>query len=90
MTVNLNLSDSVAAFRWSCRRGMLELDLLLGQFLDNGFSALSEEERLLFKEFLVCTDQELLAWLMGQALPSEPKWLPLIRKIREVLPCSSS
>lgn len=82
--------DKAAPLRWACRRGMLELDLLLGQFLDNGFQALTAEEKTVFTELLDATDQDLYAWLLGRWPASEPRFEPLLQKIREYVPCKST
>lgn len=83
----MNTNENLAALRWACRRGMLELDLLFNQFLDKEYLQLSPEEQDLFKEFLKCTDPELFAWIIGNAVPGNPLWLPIIQKIREYVPC---
>jgi antitoxin CptB len=42
--------------RWCCRRGMLELDLLLNTFLENGLEDMDEHERSIFQRLhAVCT-----------------------------------
>ena len=46
--------------RWRCRRGMLELDLLLNQFLDKGYQNLDTAQRNLLDEMLDYPDQLLL------------------------------
>jgi len=38
--------------RWACRRGMLELDALFNQFLDQGYAQLSPEEQADFVQLL--------------------------------------
>jgi len=38
--------------RWHCRRGMLELDLLLHRFLDRHLASLTPDEMERFKEVL--------------------------------------
>ncbi len=68
--------------RWACRRGMLELDLLLGRFLDGHYLALTLAEQQLFKELLGCMDQDLFAWLLESRQPSDCKFLPLLKKIQ--------
>lgn len=50
---------------WQCRRGMLELDELLGQFLDAGYQQLQPDERLLFNELLRESDVDLHQWLLA-------------------------
>lgn len=36
--------NNKARLRWACRRGMLELDVLLMPFVEEGYDALSAEE----------------------------------------------
>lgn len=90
MKTNMTSSENLAALRWSCRRGMLELDLLLGRFLDKVYETLSPEEDKLFRELLDETDPDLYSWLLGNTLPAREEWLPLLQKIRGFSPCSSS
>ena len=40
--------------RWSCRRGMLELDVLLGNFLEEAYFGLTPSEQELFVKLLEC------------------------------------
>lgn len=52
--------------RWQCRRGLLELDLVLNRFLDQDLAGLAPDQLELFKELLGEADTVLLAWVMGQ------------------------
>lgn len=83
MTKDISINEEVAKLRWACRRGMLELDLMLKRFLDLGFLALPPEERAVFRELLACTDPDLFAWLLGGQQPTNPQFLPLLKKIQE-------
>lgn len=69
--------------RWQCRRGMLELDLLLHGFLDNGFSELEANEQDAFVELLDTPDQELLELLMGRVSHKDVYLNELVKKIRQ-------
>lgn len=53
--------------RWACRRGMLELDLLLAPFVEHGYDALTLEQKQDFERLLACDDPDLFAWFMGHA-----------------------
>ena len=53
--------------RWACRRGMLELDILLSPFVEQGYDALSLEQKHDFERLLACDDPDLFAWFMGHA-----------------------
>jgi antitoxin CptB len=74
--------DNKARYRWACRRGMLELDLLLLPFFENHFSTLSAEQQGHFVQLLDCTDPELFSWLMGHSSPEQPELAALVRIIR--------
>jgi antitoxin CptB len=69
--------------RWQCRRGMLELDLLLEGFLDNAYPASDEEERARFVHLLAMVDPVLYDWLMGYTEVPDPALKELVRKIRD-------
>lgn len=68
--------------RWRCRRGMLELDLLLQGFLDRVFHELSEIEKREFEALLDHPDPVLLDWLMGRAVPVEQGLADVVERIR--------
>ncbi len=71
-----------ARLRWACRRGMLELDVLLGNFLNQAYSGLSESEQNLFIRLLDCSDQDLFMWLTGKELPTDEELGVIVAKIR--------
>lgn len=68
--------------RWACRRGMLELDILLGGFIDNGYARLNEEEKFLFQDLLIEADQQLYEYFMKDVKVEDEKLENVIRKIR--------
>jgi succinate dehydrogenase flavin-adding protein (antitoxin of CptAB toxin-antitoxin module) len=66
--------------RWRCRRGLLELDLVLKQFLEHRFDGLDAGERRLFDELLDTPDNDLLDMALGRAEPA-----PRYRAVMEML-----
>ncbi len=70
--------------RWQCRRGMLELDLMLGRFLDEAYSLLNPSEQADFRRLLATPDQTLYQWLIGQTTPEETLQA-IVMQIREAL-----
>ena len=68
--------------RWACRRGMLELDVLLGNFLEERYLSLSPAEQIVFVELLNENDQDLFMWLTGKSAATDPKLAVMIGKIR--------
>ena len=67
---------------WSCRRGMLELDLLLQNFIEHGFDQLDETQREVFERLLAAQDQSLIEWLMERETPDDKEFIPIIAAIR--------
>lgn len=79
----MTTNEQYAKLRWNCRRGMLELDLLLSAFLDKAFNNLSEAEKIQFEQLLACTDQELYYWLVKRELPEKTQFSSIINRILE-------
>jgi antitoxin CptB len=68
--------------RWRCRRGLLELDVLLGRFLECRYDSLAAAERTAFERLLRESDQTLSAWLNGQDRPRDIGLRNIVNKIR--------
>ncbi len=79
MTTN-HLNDT--RIRWRCRRGMLELDVILERFFDHHYSHLSMDEQVLFQSLLNCSDQDLLNWLIGDQTPIDAALALMVKKIK--------
>jgi antitoxin CptB len=59
--------------RWQCRRGMLELDLILESFLNKNYANLTAYEQDLFEQLLDYSDQELCDCLIKRiAIKNKP------------------
>ncbi|KTC90213.1 succinate dehydrogenase assembly factor 2 [Fluoribacter dumoffii] len=71
-----------ARLAWHCRRGMLELDLILLRFLEQKVDHLSPQELDAFNSLLSCTDPELFAWLMGHEDPQDKELKEIVAIIR--------
>ncbi len=70
--------------RWHCRRGLLELDILLGRFLDKELAQLSKQDANLFDELLRLQDNDLLDVILGKQALQDPKLLPMLLRVRQV------
>src|SRR3569832_142598 len=71
-TVDNTAAPRRARLAWQCRRGMLELDLLLQAFLDDQYDSLTFDEQRAFEGLLNYPDQILLEYAMGRLLPADP------------------
>ena len=79
--------------RWRCRRGMLELDLVLSAFLERHLDQLDASEIEALKVLLALPDPDLLDLVMGRAEPegaAEHELIALMRKSRTVSTVQSS
>ena len=72
--------------RWACRRGMLELDLILEPFVENSYDALEEADQLRFEVLLESEDQSLFMWLMKRQSPDSPDMQRIVQIIHESRP----
>ena len=68
---------------WHSRRGMLELDLVLGPFLDACYPGLDGSDRRRFQQLMLCEDPELLAWFLQRQRPADEELLSIVKQILE-------
>lgn len=77
--------EQKARLRWRTRRGMLELDLLLGRFCDKALSNITSDNYKKVEALLETPDPELLAWLMGDEKPTDPELASVVEWIQSYL-----
>ncbi|MBI3777975.1 MAG: succinate dehydrogenase assembly factor 2 [Gammaproteobacteria bacterium] len=73
----------IERLRWRCRRGLLELDVVLRNFLDQGYASLSAAEQETFDKLLAIPDNVLWAYVQGSENPPEKELRQLVSKIRK-------
>jgi antitoxin CptB len=59
--------------RWHCRRGLLELDLVLSKFLAKRYPDLSSSQKTVFNILLDYPDNDLWDLLSGKTQASDPE-----------------
>ncbi len=64
--------------RWQCRRGMLELDLLLQRYVDRHWAGLDAVGRADLDRLLAQPDPLLLDWLHRHSVPHDPRLRALV------------
>ncbi len=69
--------------RWNCRRGLLELDLILAKFLERHLEALTPGQLEIFKELLDYPDNDLLDLVMCRAELTGRRCKALLDLMRE-------
>ena len=76
-------APEIAALRYRCRRGMLELDVCLRKFIDKSGSTLSPDERRVFAVLLERPDPVIFDYIFADLKPDNASELELINKIRD-------
>ena len=71
------------ALRWRCRRGMLELDLMLQAFVEKQVATLSHDELVIFDRLLDYPDQVLLELFLNQTQSSDKEISQFVKRIRD-------
>ena len=68
--------------KWHCRRGLLELDLLLERFVTRHLDALNAGQTEVFKELLAYEDNDLLDMVMERAEPVNERLSAVLQLMR--------
>ena len=69
--------------RWQCRRGVLELDLVLERFLDKYGNRLEGETLDSFRTLLTYADLDLLDLIHGRGECPNPRLAELVQRLRD-------
>lgn len=67
---------------WSCRRGLLELDLILTRFLEHHLDEMDAQQRDILAELLGHPDNDLLDWVMGRQEPPDLRFRSVVQLLR--------
>ncbi len=71
--------------RWRCRRGMLELDLILKDFMDRGYIYLNKQQKNVLDQILDYPDQLLFDLFLGHMNSSDKEISELVSYIRHTI-----
>ncbi|SHO57134.1 FAD assembly factor SdhE [Vibrio quintilis] len=74
-------NEEKARIKWACRRGMLELDVVIMAFYDECFDKLKESEQRDFVSLLECDDPDLFSWIMGHTRSDNLSHASIVDKI---------
>jgi len=75
------IDKNISRLNWQCRRGMLELDLLLQGFLDKSYQSLNAVQKHAFEVLLQSPDQLLHDYLLGGTVPFDKDVADVIKQI---------
>ena len=68
--------------RWHCRRGLLELDLILDKFNHKHLASLDPGQLERFKELLAFPDNDLLDLVMERVAAPDQRYNNILRLLR--------
>ena len=68
---------------WHSRRGMLELDVLLGPFAAHGLPLISAEQQQVYVRLLSQQDPDLFAWFMGHAVSDDAELAAMVKQVQD-------
>lgn len=80
--VEISSDPEISRLRWQCRRGMLELDALLGDFVEQHYLQLDKHEKEVFKEVLSLPDQLLFDYFFSNGKSIDKDVNNVIERIR--------
>ncbi|HRN81183.1 MAG TPA: succinate dehydrogenase assembly factor 2 [Nitrosomonas europaea] len=72
-----------ARMRWRCRRGMLELDIVLQRFIDNHYEQLDEHQLELFEMLLSLSDHDLWNIIIDNTKEPDNQFQPVLKLLQE-------
>jgi antitoxin CptB len=68
--------------RWRCRRGMLELDIVLQRFVDKHYAQLNENELRQFEALLDLPDNDLWDMITAKKEVNDIKLQPVLQLLQ--------
>ena len=77
-------ATELARLRWRCRRGLLELDIVLGRFVEHQYASLDEMQKVDFDVLLDLPDTTLWDRITGKESTeheTQKKMLELINAV---------
>lgn len=73
--------SELAKIKWSCRRGMKELDLMIMPFFEEVFASLPDNEQADFVKLLQADDPDLFRYCMRKTTPQDLGLATIVQKI---------
>jgi antitoxin CptB len=74
--------NEIKQLRWRCRRGSLELDLILLSYFDHRYLAADQAEQRAFQELLGLEDVVLMRYLMADEQVVDQSLLAVINHLQ--------
>ncbi len=73
--------DLKRKYRWQCRRGASEVEVVLYGYLDDHFEAGPDERQAQFATLLACEDADMFEWFTYRSEPADPLLNEYVRHV---------
>ena len=73
--------DLKRKYRWQCRRGASEVEVVLYAYLDDHFDSESAEHQAWFPRLLDCQDAEMFEWFTYRSEPADQELRDYVRHV---------
>jgi len=77
----MDQAQLIQQMRWRCRRGILEVELLLQPFFERHAAELVTSRRSVFENLLASNDTDLMQWLTEGGMPEDAELAQMIQEI---------
>ena len=75
---NESAEDRKRRLTWQCRRGIKEVEVLLGPFFELHFDSLSDVDKMRFEDFLKEQDVDIFEWFTMRIIPENPEMAVMV------------
>ena len=69
--------------RWRCRRGLLELDIILQRFMDQYYAQLDEQGLEQFERLLALPDNDLWDLITARQVTADDNWQQVLKLLQK-------
>lgn len=69
--------------RWRCRRGLLELDIVLQRFMDQHYTQLDEQGLEQFERLLALPDNDLWDLITARQITADDNWQQVLKLLEK-------
>lgn len=76
--------NEMSQMKWRCRRGIKELDIILGKYLEQHYKTAHQNEQKAFRQLLNLEDPVLYSMLLANEEPASPDHTELLHKLKNL------
>ena len=69
---------------WRCRRGIRELDVLFGRFLQSEYAGLQQTQQVAFQRLLEVQDPVIMDWLFAKSVCQDSEIQAIVIRLQRL------